>query len=109
MPRSLYICYFGLREPLVQTQVLPYLREIIKDGVNISLLTFEPDLKRKWTQAEIENERSNLSDEGVAWHCLAYHKRPSAVATSYDIFRGAWFIRQMIGREKIVILHGHAH
>ena len=25
MRRSLYLCYFGLREPLVQTQVLPYL------------------------------------------------------------------------------------
>jgi hypothetical protein len=28
MTRTLYICYFGVREPLVQTQVLPYLREI---------------------------------------------------------------------------------
>ena len=27
MSAALYICYFGLREPLVQTQVLPYLRE----------------------------------------------------------------------------------
>lgn len=32
MPRTLYICYFGLREPLVQTQVLPYLRELRKMG-----------------------------------------------------------------------------
>jgi len=33
MAKTLYICYFGLREPLVQTQVLPYLREIGKGGV----------------------------------------------------------------------------
>ena len=39
---SLYICYFGLREPLVQTQVLPYLRELVAGGVKMSLLTFEP-------------------------------------------------------------------
>lgn len=32
MPRTLYICYFGVREPLVQTQVLPYLRELRKGG-----------------------------------------------------------------------------
>ena len=28
--KALYICYFGLREPLVQTQVVQYLREIAK-------------------------------------------------------------------------------
>jgi hypothetical protein len=55
MPRTLYICYFGVREPLVQTQVLPYLREIGKgkskkakgksgeeEFIKVSLLTFEP-------------------------------------------------------------------
>lgn len=26
--RTLYICYFGVREPLVRTRVLPYLREL---------------------------------------------------------------------------------
>ena len=26
MPKTLYLCYFGLREPLVQTQVIPYLQ-----------------------------------------------------------------------------------
>jgi glycosyltransferase involved in cell wall biosynthesis len=30
MASTLYICYFGLREPLVQTQVLPYLRELTR-------------------------------------------------------------------------------
>ena len=28
-------CYFGLREPLVQTQVLPYLLELVRGGVAI--------------------------------------------------------------------------
>ena len=32
MAKTLYICYFGLREPLVQTQVLPYLRELLREG-----------------------------------------------------------------------------
>jgi len=30
--RTLYLCYFGLREPLVQTQVLPYLRQLSRSG-----------------------------------------------------------------------------
>ena len=57
MPKSLYVCYFGLREPLVQTQVIPYLKEILKDGVEISLLTFEPEFKKRWTSEAIEAER----------------------------------------------------
>jgi len=39
--RSLYICYFGIEEPLVKTQVLPYLRELVKGGHEMSLVTFE--------------------------------------------------------------------
>src|SRR5258706_6377130 len=107
--KTLYICYFGVREPLVQTQVIAYLLEIIKDDVSVSLLTFEPDLKKKWTPEQIETEREKLAKKGIKWSCLAYHKRPSALATTYDVFRGAWMIWRTIGREKIDILHGRVH
>lgn len=109
MPKSLYICYFGLREPLVQTQVIPYLREIIKDDTEVTLLTFEPELKKNWTSEQIKTETERLAGQGIDWHCLAYHKRPSAIATAYDIVTGAWFIRQTIGRKRIDILHGRVH
>ncbi len=63
-PHTLYLCYFGLREPLVQTQVLPYLREIKKiDDLKVSLLTFEPDFKEKWTAEQIEVEKKKLAGE----------------------------------------------
>ena len=55
--RTLYLCYFGLREPLVQTQVLPYLRKLAEAGVGVSLLTFEPKLKEKWTREELDEIR----------------------------------------------------
>src|ERR1051326_9263552 len=54
MTKSLYICYFGLREPLVQTQVLPYLRELAKSGVAIFLLTFEPE---RWDDAQMRDRK----------------------------------------------------
>ena len=50
---TLYICYFGLRQPLVQTQVIPYLQEIAKGGIRVSLLTFEPDFGATWTADQI--------------------------------------------------------
>ena len=106
MARSLYICYFGVREPLVQTQVIPYLREIIKDGHRMSLLTFEPSTLTKDEQGQI---RGDLRQQGIEWHHLKYHKRFSAIATAWDIFQGARFIRKFISRKKPDILHGRVH
>ena len=88
--RTLYLCYFGLREPLVQTQVLPYLRELISGGVDATLLTFEPDLRGAWKAEEIEEWRARLQGQGIRWRSLPYHKRPSLPATVFDICAGAW-------------------
>jgi glycosyltransferase involved in cell wall biosynthesis len=109
MSKALYLCYFGLREPLVQTQVLPYLREIKKDGVKFSLLTFEPDLREKWTAEQIETEKKKLAEENINWYCLPYHKRPSAPATFFDVLAGALFTLKLIRREKIDIIHARVH
>ena len=46
--KTLYLCYLGLREPLVQSQVLPYLREIRRGGVAVRLVTFEPGGLASW-------------------------------------------------------------
>ncbi|HJQ32247.1 MAG TPA: glycosyltransferase [Pyrinomonadaceae bacterium] len=107
--RTLYICYFGLREPLVQTQVLPYLRELCGAGVRVRLLTFEPDMRGRWPARELEAERARLAAEGVEWFCLPYHSRPSVPATAYDILRGAWFAGRAARREGLDALHARAH
>lgn len=109
MPKSLYICYFGVREPLVQTQVLPYVRDLVKGGVEMSLLTFEPDLKTKWSRDEIEGVRKALADEGIAWHHLAYHKWPSVPATAWDVAAGTFRVRRLLEEENYDILHGRVH
>ena len=106
---TLYLCYFGLREPLVQTQVLPYLREIQRDNVKVSLLTFEPDLKAKWTAEQIKTERDKLAAVNIDWHSLTYHKTPTAPATFYDVLNGARFAINLSRREKIDVLHARAH
>lgn len=107
--RTLYICYFGLREPLVQTQVLPYLRELMRDGVGVSLLTFEPELRRRWTDKELEEERARLASEGVEWVCLPYHKRPSLPATVYDIAAGARRASKLVAERGISVVHARNH
>jgi glycosyltransferase involved in cell wall biosynthesis len=106
---TLYLCYFGLREPLVQTQVLPYLRQLAASGTSVSLLTFEPELKKSWTREQLDEESSRLASEGICWHSLAYHKRPSVPATAFDILAGALYTARLARREGIQVLHARSH
>lgn len=105
---SLYLCYFGLREPLVQTQVLPYLRQLAAGEAQISLLTFEPS-RENWSAEELADARARLAGQGIKWHWLAYHKRPSMMATLYDVLAGARLARRLIRRENVNVLHARAH
>lgn len=105
-PKSLYICYFGVREPLVKTQVIPYLLEVIRDGVDVHLLTFEPE---PLSNSEIDNASAALAAKGIVWHHLAYHKRPSVPATVFDILNGARFVRKLDREFRFDVLHCRVH
>ncbi len=107
--RTLYLCYFGLREPLVQTQVLPYLRQLAAAGIKVHLLTFEPRLRESWSDDELAKERERLAAEGISWFCLPYHKTPSVPATMYDIVAGARLAVKLARRQGINVLHARAH
>jgi glycosyltransferase involved in cell wall biosynthesis len=117
MRRTLYICYFGLREPLVQTQVLPYLRELLRSAgegdeapiAAATLLTFEPKLRKSWTAGQREATRAALAAQGIDWRALPYHKRFSVLATSWDILRGTLVVRELIDSQRVDVLHGRVH
>jgi len=106
---TLYVCYFGLREPLVQTQVLSYLRQLKSDNLRVSLLTFEPRLHKTWSREEIARQRADLKAEGITWYYLPYHKSPSLPATLYDIAVGSRAIMRIMRREGISVLHARNH
>ncbi|HEY8460617.1 MAG TPA: glycosyltransferase, partial [Blastocatellia bacterium] len=106
---TLYISYFGLREPLTQTQALPYLRELVRGGIGARLLTFEPGGDRAWNDGEREEWRAKLESQGIQWRSLDYHKWPSLPATLYDIARGAWAAARMVRRERIDALHARGY
>jgi glycosyltransferase involved in cell wall biosynthesis len=90
-----------MREPLVRTQVIPYLRELRKDGHDITLLTFEPGPDGATAAEEL--------DGGIRWSSLRYHKRPSVPATAFDVLNGARLIRKIVQNDQIDILHARSH
>lgn len=104
--RTLYLCYFPLREPLVQTQVLPYLRQLTRDGHRALLLTFEAErmeraIERDWHTA--------LAADGIDWQHLKYHKKPSLLATIYDILIGGLRASMLVRQHQVPVIHGRSH
>lgn len=93
----------------MQTQVIPYLREIAKGGVVVHLLTFERQPDVFWPIEAQREEKENLAKSGIFWHFLTYHKRFSIAATVYDVLNGVLFVTRLSRKTGIDILHARAH
>lgn len=97
-------------DPLGQTQVLPYLKQLAEVGVEFTLLSFE----RSIAYTEEGRQRcSRLDDElkhhGIDWHWLPYHKAPSLPATAYDAFAGYRLARRLVRENQIELVHARSH
>jgi glycosyltransferase involved in cell wall biosynthesis len=108
--RVLFISYNGMLDPLGQSQVIPYLRELSKRGARFTLLSFEraiafgPDGPARCTEL-----REQLAQGGIEWHWLRYHQTPSLPATIFDVAHGVRQAKQLVRRNKIELVHARSH
>ena len=102
-----YVSYDGMLEPLGQSQVLGYLEHLAKIRP-IHLVSFEKksDLLFK---ARFELIAARIAAAGIHWHPLRYHKRPSALATAYDIFLGTLLGCWLVLRYRLQIVHARSY
>jgi len=103
---ALYLCYYNITEPLVQTQVVAYLRELVRSGFEIHLLTFE---KERLDSSQRVRIREQLRRDGIEWYPLQYHGWPSLPATLYDLVRGSAKALRLCARHGIPLVHGRSH
>ena len=103
----LYISYDGMLEPLGQSQVLAY-QERLAASTTVHLLSFEKpeDWADKATRSSV---RQRMDAAGIHWHPRGYHKRPSALATAYDILVGISTGLWVILRYRIRIVHARSY
>ena len=107
--RVLFISYNGMLDPLGQSQVLPYLRELARLGVRYTLLSFEREIAFTEGAHRRDLLRESLATEGIEWHWLRYHQRPSLPATAYDVIAGVRYASQLVRRNGIEMVHARAH
>ena len=97
-------------DPLGQSQVIPYLRELAKRGVRFTLLSFErPKAFTREGVAQCEQLRQTLETQGIEWHWLPYHQRPSVPATIYDVLAGIRKAGELVKRNGIEMVHARGH
>jgi glycosyltransferase involved in cell wall biosynthesis len=108
--RVLYISYNGMLDPLGQSQVIPYLRELSKQGAQFTLLSFERAAAfQRDAVGKCEELRARLAADGIDWHWLRYHQKPSLPATVYDVAQGIRAAQRLVLRNKIEMVHARSH
>ena len=103
----LYITYDGVMEPLGQSQVLAYLEKLASNRP-IHLISFEKASDRLKT-SEWEILRQRIAASGIQWHPLTYHKRPTALATAWDIGVGIITGLWLVLRYRFRIVHARSY
>ena len=97
-------------DPLGQSQVLPYLRELSKRGVIFTLLSFERRVAfENDGPARCNQLKRELAEQNIEWHWLRYHQTPSIPATAYDVMRGTLYAKQLVRKNRIEMVHARSH
>jgi glycosyltransferase involved in cell wall biosynthesis len=109
--RVLFISYNGMLDPLGQSQVIPYLRELARaEKVSFTLLSFERDAAFSPEGRESRDKlAAELADYNIEWRFLRYHQRPSLPATAYDVWAGTRHAAELVRRNRIEMVHARSH
>lgn len=107
MTSILYISYDGLMEPLGQSQVWRYLSGL-SERYRIVLISYEK--ADDWADEEArERLKKMVRSKGIIWVPLRYHKKPSAIATAFDILLGMPVAGYLARKNRVKIVHARSY
>lgn len=94
-------------EPIAQSQVLNYIKELNKKGLRFYLVSFEKrkNLSNLDNLCELDNE---LKEEDIVWFRMRYHSSPKLLSTFFDVIAGILFCTFLIWKNKIDIIHARS-
>lgn len=100
----LYLSYDGMTDPLGQSQVLPYLKELSKE-YNIFLHSFEKPKRLSL----IENIYGDIEGFNICWSYSVYTKYPPLISKIIDLYKFNIRVNSIIKKRKISIIHCRGH
>ncbi|OGW84228.1 MAG: hypothetical protein A2987_06120 [Omnitrophica bacterium RIFCSPLOWO2_01_FULL_45_10] len=102
--RTLYITNLGLLDNLAQTQILPYLEGLSREGIAIHIFSFE---KKEYLAdaPKVDRLKRRLNDLKIGWEYLIYHRR---WGNAVDLLGG--FVRsyKIAKRRDVSIVHARS-
>ena len=102
--KVLYITYDGVSDFVSRSQVIPYLEKLHKKEVDITLISFEKNL----TNSLIEQNKHPFL-KNITWIPKKYHKRPTSLATLFDVLVGIFSGISIIRKKKIDFIHARSY
>ena len=81
LKKILYISYDGMTDPLGQSQVIPYLKELVKEDYQVTLLSVE---KKDRLEKNGQQVRSLLDSSGIKWETLIFTTQPPILSKLID-------------------------
>ncbi len=106
--KVLYITYNGLCQPLGQSQIIPYIIGLSKEGYSFIVLSFEHHYEKDF-EKEFKNVKAQLDAVGIQWIALKYHKYPRLFSAVYDILNGILKAMLIWIKEPYYIVHARSY
>jgi len=98
----LYLSYDGMTDSLGQSQVLPYLKGLTKEGYKFHIISFEKPERFDKFKPEIQ---AICDANNITWHPLTYTKNPPLLSTIYDVRRMRSLARNLHKTHNFKIIH----
>ena len=100
--KILFISYDGMTDPLGQSQVIPYLQGLSKNGFPIFLLSCEKENAFAENKAVVDQM---LEGYNIQWMPLGYTKKPPVISTLIDIIKLRKAAKRIHRQHKIDMVH----
>ncbi|MBS1920203.1 MAG: glycosyltransferase [Bacteroidetes bacterium] len=102
MKKVLYITYDGLTDPLGQSQIIPYLQGLTKQGYQFTILSFE---KKERYHKEGGLIKQITDEAGIFWNPLFFSKNPPILSKIYDRWKMRKMAKKLHRQYKFDLIH----
>jgi glycosyltransferase involved in cell wall biosynthesis len=102
LKKVLYISYDGLTDPLGQSQVLPYVTHLSKQGYQFTIVSFEKPLRYQKERSVIEGI---VKTANINWVPLSFTSKPPVLSKIYDRYRMWQTAVRLHQKEKFDLVH----